>query len=133
MYIYDFSIAKTFYSPPFTGGGAGGRGLPRYSRIERPKGFERCEAALNRAFGALNRPQAIERGFAAFERCVAALNRRLRRLQPSRLINLILCVVDFLEFLLGSLPHILAQLCYAVGVVLQCHLAIGGFHLVIGG
>lgn len=74
MYIYDFSIAKTFYSPPFTGGGAGGRGLPRYSRIERPKGFERCEAALNRAFGALNRPQAIERGFAAFERCVAALN-----------------------------------------------------------
>ena len=53
-------------------------------------------------------------------------------LDASSLIDLILGIIDFLEFLLGGTANILAQSCYLIGVMLECHLAVGCLHLIVG-
>ena len=53
-------------------------------------------------------------------------------LDASSLVDFILGIVDFLEFLLGGTANILAQSCYLVGVMLERHLALGCLHLIIG-
>ena len=53
-------------------------------------------------------------------------------LDASSLIDFILGIIDFLEFLLGGTANILAKSCYLVGVMLECHLAVGCLPLIVG-
>lgn len=52
-------------------------------------------------------------------------------LHSSCLEDSLLGVIDFLELFLCSSAYILAQCCHLVGMMLECHLAIGSLHLVI--
>ena len=53
-------------------------------------------------------------------------------LDASSLVDFILGIVDFLEFLLGGTANILAQSSHFIWVMLERHLAVGRLHLVIG-
>ena len=54
-------------------------------------------------------------------------------LHAAGFVNEVFGIVDFLKLLLGSLLHIVAQRGNTVGMMLQGHLPISLFHLVVGG
>ena len=53
-------------------------------------------------------------------------------LDASSLIDFILGIIDFLELLLGGTANILAQSCHFIWMMLECHLAVGCLHLIVG-
>ena len=58
---------------------------------------------------------------------------RGRWLDATGFVDEVFSVVDFLKLLLGSLLHVVTQRGNAVGMMLQGHLPISLFHLIIGG
>ena len=53
-------------------------------------------------------------------------------LDASSLVDFILGIIDFLEFLFCGTANIFAQSCYLIGMMLERHLAVGCLHLIVG-